>query len=150
MRLRTALGTAALSLFLAGAASAQSLSVKPGKWETATTFNGTIEAEGMSMELPGKTAKTTQCIDEDDATFKPEQMAGDDCTATNVQSTSRSISFDIACNQQGASMTGSMEATASSDGTKVYGTMSMQGSHAGAGSLDMQGDFSGQRLGPCS
>ncbi|WP_084396330.1 DUF3617 domain-containing protein [Henriciella aquimarina] len=150
MKLSNILGAAALSLAITGAASAQSLGVEPGNWETSHTFTGTVKTQGMSMELPGKTNTTTQCISEEDATFDPDELSGDGCTASNIQSTGKSVSFDLTCDQGGASMEGTMEATASDDGRSVTGTMTITGSQPGGGSIDMKGDFSGKRLGACS
>ncbi|MEQ8558057.1 MAG: DUF3617 domain-containing protein [Henriciella sp.] len=150
MRLHALTTVAITATLIASTASAQSLGVKPGKWETSHTFTGTVKAQGMSMSLPGKTTTDTQCITEEDATFKPEDLSGEECTTSNVQSTGKSISFDIDCSQSGTSMTGRMETTASNDGTSMEGTMTMEGSQPGGGSIDMKGDFSGTRIGSCS
>ena len=149
MRYLTTATAATLAVLLSGAASAQSLGVKPGKWETQTTFTGKVTAQGMSFNLPGQTTTTTNCITEEDASFKPEDMAGDTCTPSNVKSTDSSISFDITCDQEGSTLTGTMEATASDDGKSVTGVMTMNGSYQG-GSMAMTGNYSGERLGACS
>ena len=150
MRLESFAIAAIVVTMLAPAATAQSLSVEPGEWKSSHTFTGTMEANGMSMDLPGQTNTSTQCISAEDAAFKPEQMSGDECTPSNIQQSGNTISFDINCDQGGASTQGTMEATAADNGRSVTGTMTMKGSQPGAGSLDMTGEFTGERVGACS
>ncbi|WP_300377411.1 DUF3617 family protein [Henriciella sp.] len=150
MRLKTLAAATALTLFLGGTAAAQGLSVQPGEWRTESRMTGTMQAQGMSMNLPGQTHSSTQCISEEDATFSPDQLAEDGCTTSNVQSTDDSISFDLTCTQQGATINGSMKVSASDGGKTVDGTMNLNGSVPGGGKLDMKGDFSGSHVGACS
>lgn len=149
MRLLTIATAATFAIGLAGAASAQGLSVEPGEWETTTAFTGKVTAQGMTFNLPGNETTSTNCITEEDAAMKPEDMAGETCTASNVKSSGNSVSFDIDCSQEGSSMTGTMQTTAGPDGKSVTGKMTMTGSQEGS-TVDMTGNYSGKWIGTCS
>ena len=146
---RLTIAATTLLFGLAGTAAAQGLSVEPGEWESKTAFSGKVTAQGMTFNLPGNTTTSTNCITEEEASMKPEDMAGDTCTTSNVKSSGNTVSFDINCSQEGSSMTGTMETTASPDGKSVTGKMTMKGSQEGS-TVDMTGDFSGKWIGTCS
>jgi len=142
--------TAATCLALAGAASADGLKIQPGQWENTNTFNVEIVANGETMTLPPQTEMDQDCVSEEDATFNPEDLAQEGCTASDIKSTDNSMSFTVNCDADGVKMTGAVDVETSNGGNEVNGTIDLKGEQPGMGSFAMTGTISGKRVGVCA
>lgn len=140
--------TLVAGLGLASAASAQELNVKPGNWETTTTMNMSMNMNGQAMNIPPRTMTDTQCMTPEDAKFSPDELTQEGCEVSNVKSGERSLSFDMVCTQQGATMNGSMSFELDASGEAGKGTMDLQGSMQGA-TMSMTGNTTAKYLGAC-
>ena len=137
-----------LAAGLASAASAQELKVKPGNWETTTTMNMSMTMNGQAMNIPPRTMTQTQCMTPEDAKFSPDELTQEGCEVSNVKSGERTLSFDMVCSQQGATMNGSMAFELDASGETGTGTMDLEGSMQGA-TMSMTGNTSAKYLGAC-
>ena len=137
-----------LAAGLASAASAQELKVKPGNWETTTTMNMSMTMNGQAMNIPPRTMTQTQCMTPEDAKFSPDELTQEGCEVSNVKSGERTLSFDMVCTQQGATMNGSMAFELDASGETGTGTMDLEGSMQGA-TMSMTGNTSAKYLGAC-
>ena len=133
-----------------GVASAQEVSIEPGLWEMNNNFNISVTMmNGQAMDMPAQNQTDKECVSSEDAVFRPEDLADESCTVSNIKSASRSISFDISCQQQGVLMSGSMSYEVSEDGKSGAGTMTAQGQMPGMGAMSLSGQMTGKRVGDC-
>ncbi len=146
--MRKAIILITLAAGLASAASAQELKVKPGNWETTTTMNMSMTMNGQAMNIPPRTMTQTQCMTPEDAKFSPDELTQEGCEVSNVKSGERTLSFDMVCTQQGATMNGSMAFELDASGETGTGTMDLEGSMQGA-TMSMTGNTSAKYLGAC-
>ena len=146
--MRKAIILITLAAGLASAASAQELKVKPGNWETTTTMNMSMNMNGQAMNIPPRTMTQTQCMTPEDAKFSPDELTQEGCEVSNVKSGERTLSFDMVCTQQGATMNGSMAFELDASGETGTGTMDLEGSMQGA-TMSMTGNTSAKYLGAC-
>ena len=134
---------------LAGVADAQELKAKPGNWETTTVFSMSMKMNGQDMNIPQQTITSTQCLKPEDASFKPSDLTREGCTTSNVVSTANSMSFDLVCAQNGATMTGKMKFEVDDSRSAGKGTMTMKGDMGAAGSMNATGNMVSKRVGDC-
>ncbi len=146
--MRKAIILITLAAGLASAATAQELKVKPGNWETTTTMNMSMTMNGQAMNIPPRTMTQTQCMTPEDAKFSPDELTQEGCEVSNVNSGERTLSFDMVCTQQGATMNGSMAFELDASGETGTGTMDLEGSMQGA-TMSMTGNTSAKYLGAC-
>ena len=142
--------TASTLLLTAAPALAENISLEPGKWESTTTMSMEMTMNGQTMSMPIGPRSATRCVTPEDATFDPDNVMDENCTMTEYEQSGNTISFSIACTQDGMTMTGDMEMTLSDDRKSTSGSMTMIGSHPQVGQVNITGDVSGQHVGACS
>ncbi|MAK62835.1 MAG: hypothetical protein CMK09_17845 [Ponticaulis sp.] len=139
------------ALLVAGTlgAQAQEISISKGQWTTNTSFTGTMTMGGNTMPVPAQNDSQTQCFKtEEDTTFSPDMMGLEGCNTSNVVSGKNSMSFDVACTQDGMDMTGNMSFTIAADKNSLEGTMNLSSDSNGM-TVALDGTFDGQRTGDC-
>ena len=146
--MRNAIVALVIGAGIAGAANAQELKVKPGNWETSTTMNMSVDMNGQAMNIPPRTMNQTECMKPEEARFSPDDLVQQGCSVSNVKSSDRTLSFDMSCSQQGATMNGTMSFEVDPSGDSGNGTMSLNGSMPG-GSMAMSGVTTAKRVGDC-
>jgi hypothetical protein len=142
---------AALAMTLgAGSALADGLKIEPGLWKNETTVNTTVTTTENTMDMPAQTQSTEECISAEDATLDPNDTGMSACEVSNLVTTESDMSFDMACSQSGAVMTGQMKMSKNADGTKAEGTFSLMGSMTSKGTtVSVAGTLKSERVGGC-
>jgi len=118
-------------------------------WTYDTTMDISMNMNGQAMDMPAQTSSESQCVTEADATFDPANFTEPGCEISNVQESGNTVSFSMACNQQGMTMTGDMKATVTNGGNGMDMTMTMNGDQPGMGTMDISGTIKGTRTGDC-
>lgn len=109
--------------------------MNPGKWEITTR----TEMAG----LPTQSLTHLQCITQNDMVPMSEE-ASQQCKITDVQTSGNTLSFNIACGDQGGGMSGT--GTITYDGDTMNGTMTMTVSGA---DMTVKNTLTGKRIGAC-
>ena len=146
MKLMTA---AIFAIAITSPAFADELTIKPGNWQSQNVITMTMQMNGQDMTMPAQTQTRTECVAPEDAVFSPEKLTESGCTTSNVKSSATSLSFDMACNQNGMAMTGSMDFILSADKKKGSGTFQMNGSIPGQGAMSVSGELTSKWTGDC-
>ncbi len=147
---RFALTAAFAGLALGGVAAADELAIEPGEWKTDVDISISLLANGQAVPLPPQNQTQTECLSAEDAVLSPADLAEDGCTVSDVKSTSTSLSFAMACAQNGVTLTGSMSVEKNADGTETTGSFSMEGEQPGVGKISLSGTLAGSRVGVCA
>jgi hypothetical protein len=129
---------AALALVLS-AALAHAQEMQPGLWEVVTT----MRMQGAQM--PG--GRFTHCYTARDIAAG-RQYAADKgkCTVSNMKTGGGSVSYDMSCPMEGATMTGSVKGTLSANAYTFDQKMRMTPDQ---GMGEMHSIIKGRRLGDC-
>ncbi|MEM8920417.1 MAG: DUF3617 family protein [Pseudomonadota bacterium] len=128
---------AVIALGLGGAASAQTMKVKPGLWESTIVMTGPMAS----------TRTDTECFT--DGEWSPDDLMDEEtsiCEPTNVQVTDNSMSFDLACTANGMNIAGDM--SYKSQGESGSGKMNVAITGGGM-NMAMSADMTAKWLGPC-
>lgn len=150
-------GTSMRKLIIAGAMAAaisapgfaQGMTINPGQWQYDTVMDMKMNMNGQAMDMPGQTISDTQCVTEADATLDPSQFTEPGCEVSGINQTSSSLSFTMTCNQQGMTMTGTMNAQVTDGGNGTTAKMVMQGEQPGMGTMNIDATITGKRIGDC-
>lgn len=131
-------------------AFAEELALEHGQWENTISMTMQMDMGGQSLTMPMPAQTTSHCVNEDNDSFDPDNMAQDGCTVSDYTEEGRSISFNIQCLQDGVTMTGTMVMSLSADARSTSGTMNMTGSSPQIGVVNVVGNVSGKHAGVCS
>ena len=133
--------TGLATVFLAGTASAEGVSIHPGMWEMTSTMT-------MSMMPQPQTNTVSECIEEDE--ISPESFNMDEanpCSITEVVINGSTARWSISCPMQGGQlMEGQWEFTSNGDSISGSGNMSTEFSGQTM-AFDMT--WKGHRVGDC-
>ncbi|MEE4379835.1 MAG: DUF3617 family protein [Candidatus Competibacteraceae bacterium] len=120
---------------------AQSLSIKPGLWETTETSINPMSGEP-------KTSTQQECITPDKATFDPSEMVegNSECQITDKDLNGNTLTFTLVCPVENgkAKATGTM----TSDGDQGKGDMVMEMTINGQ-TMTFQMNWEAKRIGDC-
>ena len=123
-------------LLLVPAAPAAGMRVEPGQWEFRS----------VAIPSTGREDVTKECVDEAEMTPEIFMKDAPECTVTDPQSDSSSMSWSMTCTSQGGGMSG--DARFTSTGDTVEGVMNMHVRAQGM-KMSMKRQWRGKRLGPC-
>jgi hypothetical protein len=128
----------------------QGLAVAPGLWETASQITVTVAEEGAAAEevLP-REAISQACIRPGDMILEPIDLAGPDCTVSDVSLDTPEMSFVLMCQRGGVTFYGTMTAVADGTGTITEAHMMLTGRRADGREVQITADTQSHRTGPC-
>jgi len=131
------LASAFLCLTFASSASAESMKVEPGLWETKSQV---ISPGGTHENI------SQDCIKESE--FSPESMMDKNsgCEVIDSSSDAKSMQWTLRCENQGVAMTG--DGHAESTGSSITGGMNMNANFNGQ-EVTMSTTWEGNRIGDC-
>ena len=129
-----------VALLYATAATAVQARIKYGLW--AITVQTKMEA--MPTEIPSETIK--KCIRKDDLTPGSNEIK-DGCKAPKIARKGDTVSWNISCDKDDHTMSGSGKITYSGDSLKGEGQFKAGGK--GLPSMKMTLVYTGKRLGEC-
>jgi hypothetical protein len=140
------------TLFMAGIAAAQPLSVAKGQWTVSSDiyFSGTMD--GADVSVPPEFAVEDACWSlPEEVQFDASTLltALEGCTASRSRATSYSLDLDIICDFGGMPMNGPAEVAISEDSGAFMARIRLQSDLQGA---DVQADMVmlGHRTGACT
>lgn len=139
MILKKVLGLTAL-VFLSFSSNATALDFQPGEYQITS-----------SMQMPGMAPGTippqtvSQCMTRQDPIPKDEAASGN-CRIKNMKQSGNTVSWEMECNQQGATMTSEGQVTYA--GTSFEGQISMNMGPQ-AGNMSVITSIAGKRIGDC-
>lgn len=144
------ISTLAIAAALGLPAAAQGLKINPGEWEYTTEMTMVMDMNGQKMNMPAQVETESECVTEEDATFTVDDIAEEGCEITDLVETSSSLSFKMACAQDGMNMTGSVDVKATDGGNGTSASIVMNGNQPGVGTIDIDAKMTGKRIGACS
>jgi hypothetical protein len=130
-----------VAVLAAGPAMAQSLSIKPGMWESTMTRTNPLTGSP-------ETVTESECITPDKATFDPREMmkGSSDCRIGEQDKTGNTLTFTMVCAMDEGEATA--RGTMTADGDNGSGRMEMEMSFGGQ-TMKMDMDWKSRRVGDC-
>lgn len=109
---------------LAGAASAQSITVDGGRWTTSSETGGFAVADGVREELPSEYDTSTECWSSvHDRTISEETMELDNCVFYSKVRRGQRLEYEMTCVFDGIEMDGDMVVIAAPDAESVLASI---------------------------
>lgn len=97
------------ALLLAGAASAQTITVAKGEWTLSTDLYLTGEINGEPLDEPADSQTITECwLQDDEVELDESMLAMDGCTTVGGSRTDYSIDLKLSCSMEGIPMDGAV------------------------------------------
>lgn len=138
------------ALLLAGAASAQTITVEKGEWNFATDIYLTGDVAGERIDQPADSTSETQCwaLDEE-VSIDESMLMMDNCEATSSHYTDYALETMVSCSMDGVAMDGSIVMATNADRDMFSGRILIKGQDSDY-DIRIEGLIFAQRLGACS
>lgn len=134
---------------LAGAASAQSITVDSGMWTSSSDGGGYVIADGTKKDMPSEHSSATECWSTlKDRTLSAESMGLESCVIHSKARYGQRLEFEMSCVDNGVPMDGNMVVIMSPDAESVLASFIAKAEAPGL-SVVAWSDMWFRRVGAC-